>query len=208
MTKTEAINETKYYERDNKENDYAKNIFSKTENMAVILKNVVDEYKELSLSEIEKLIDVNSISYDECIFNMDDKGQGEDYRYQLQFKSELPDSKFLRIDFEIQDEANPKNLGYDIENRALYYACRGLSSQDINCGELEKVYTIWVCNKNIPSDKQHTVVKLSGESLMRDLMQGIIIYRGEKQKNDSGEYDELFNLLDGIFICKEGFTEG
>ncbi len=196
----------------------AKKIFSNKEIMAVILKNVVNEYKELSLSEIENIIDADTISSEDCLLDVNEvkiKGIGTEMsditekliRYDLHFKSRIPKSKkHLHIDFEIQNETNPNTLNYDIEDRAIYYAAREISSQlstvtkNTNYGKLEKVYTIWVCNNNVPAKKQHTIVRLSYKnSKISNLIQGIIIYRGKKQYNDTGEYDELFEFLDGIF---------
>ncbi|MBQ4068665.1 MAG: hypothetical protein IJC76_05390 [Lachnospiraceae bacterium] len=63
----------------------------------------------------------------------------------------------LHIYFEIQNDYKPSNPSYPITKRAVYYAARELCSQlkvvthNTNYAKLEKVYSIWICNENIPS---------------------------------------------------------
>lgn len=142
--------------------------------LARILKEVVEECRELSYEEIEKAIEgeviIDEVFLENGLSNAPELivGQNvEDYqneeglvRYDIRtfLKLSGKDAKrFLKIllDVEAQNEDKP---GYDISLRALFYCCRMISSQlgvefsvdrddPVKYGNLKKVYSIWICAK-------------------------------------------------------------
>ena len=147
-------------------------------------------------------------------------------RYDSRFKAinpELSNEKinfYLHIDLEVQNNYKPTNPKYPIIKRALYYGAREISSQlgiltnSTDYNSLEKVYSIWICNENVPKNLQNTI---SSYSIVKtdkigkcdepvsdyDLMNVIIIRRGDKNIDE-----EIFDYLTGFFtsdiktICK------
>ena len=157
-------------------------------------------------------------------------------RDDLRFKTlnpELCDRKmemnvYFHIDLEVQNNYTPfiyskknkKYIPYPIIKRGLYYAARELSSQlgiltgEDNYASLEKVYSIWICNENIPEELQNTVTlyqigkkDIIGETHDNksdyDLLTVIIIRRG-KVKSDEPIFDYLNAFFSGDIdgICK------
>ena len=94
--------------------------------------------------------------------------------------------------------------------RALYYAARELSAQlgtltkRTNYGQLEKVYSIWICNKNIPEELRDTATEYSIRKSdiigtteepeeTFDLLNVIMIRRGGKSR------EKIFDFLTSVF---------
>ena len=117
----------------------------------------------------------------------------------------------LHIDFEVQNEYVPANLTYPITKRGVYYAARELSSQlgvitsEANYGRLEKVYSIWICNEEVPKELKNTITRyyVNREDVIgtcnepeeyHDLLEVIIVRRGEAPLKDT-----VFEYLHGIF---------
>ena len=117
----------------------------------------------------------------------------------------------LYFDFEFQNEYRDSTLGYPLLKRAMYYVARELDSQlgilteDTDYSSLQKSYSIWICNENIPRDEQNSMTRyhiikedVIGKSRdipeYYDLMEVIMIRRG------SIEIDEdIFDFLNGLF---------
>lgn len=202
--------------------------------IAPILKAIVPEYKKYSVEEVTNFIIKNSIK-DDPIDDVSAMAQMETemssiseklIRYDSRFKAinpELSNEKinfYLHIDLEVQNNYKPTNPKYPIIKRALYYGAREISSQlgiltnSTDYNSLEKVYSIWICNENVPKNLQNTI---SSYSIVKtdkigkcdepvsdyDLMNVIIIRRGDKNIDE-----EIFDYLTGFFtsdiktICK------
>ena len=96
----------------------------------------------------------------------EDKSNNEgNITYDIMFRAGYPGKKDetigLYINLEIQNSYYP---GYPLEARAVYYAARRLSSEltkidnHTNYGELQKVYSIWLCmGDDVPDKKAGTV---------------------------------------------------
>ena len=203
--------------------------------IAPILKNVVPEFKNYSVDEVIDFIVKDSISSDpvddvSCIAqpmetemsSMSEKLVQYDSRFKVLnplLSSEMININ-LHIDIEVQNDYTPGNPTYPIIKRGIYYGAREISSQlgvlthttDYNA--IEKVYSIWICNENIPEIMQNTIssykitkadeIGLTNEPEKDyDLMTIIIIRRGRK----AGEAN-IFGYLEALFtsdierICK------
>ena len=203
--------------------------------IAPILKAVVPEYKSYSIDEVVDFIVKDSITDDPVddvsvlanVMDTESSSMTEKLiRYDSHFKAinpTLSNSKitiYLHIDLELQNEYKPSNPSYPIAKRAIYYGAREISSQlgvlteKTNYNDLEKVYSIWICNDGVPKYLQNTITSyqitkqdLFGEAPELetdfDLMSVIIIRRG-----DGNQDEEIFDYLNAFYasdidrICK------
>lgn len=73
----------------------------------------------------------------------------------------------LHFDLEIQNDYRPTNPKYPIVKRGIYYAAReisyqlGILTEQTNYADIQKVYSIWICNENVPKNLQNTVTMYS-----------------------------------------------
>lgn len=204
-----------------------KDVFKHREIIAPILKYVVKEFKDCTQEEIIRCIDADSIKeivpVSELPAELNDRGTElsavfeKTIYYDVHFKVKNPKlsseiiSVMLHIDFEVQNDYRPRNPRYPIIKRAIYYAAREISSQlstltgKTNYADIEKVYSIWVCNENIPLNLQNTVTRymLKKEDIIGqtneleedyDLMEIIIIRRGDEAADA-----EIFQYLESVF---------
>ena len=213
-----------------------KAFFKHKEAVAPILARVVREYAGYTNKEIAGFIDqdiraegdpVSDLSKEIINRNIELKSIVEKtlfYDFKFEAKNpRLSDDKFLvmlHIDLEFQNKNYESSLKYPIEMRAMYYAARELSSQlpiaseDSQYGKLEKVYSIWVCNENIPAEFRDTITRycLKKEDLLGtvpvdrrfDLMEVVIIRRG----GDNTSGDTLLDYLEGVFGNDRAKVEG
>ena len=161
-----------------KYDEACKMLFLNKEILAPVLKQVVPEYKDCTVDEIIDCIDEASIKDDP----VDDVSVMADalptemtsvseklIRYDARFRAVNPRLTtqsirfYLHIDIEVQNDYAPSNPRYPIVKRGIYYAAREISSQlgvlteKTNYADLQKVYSIWICNENIPKELQNTV---------------------------------------------------
>lgn len=148
--------------------------------LARIMKRFVSEFENCDLKDIEeKYILTNTISVSKTgvqknLTNMvesigvEDKSNNEgNITYDIMFQAGYPGKDYetigLYINLEIQNSYHP---GYPVEARGVYYAARRLSSElkkidkDTNYGELQKVYSIWLCMGDDVSMKEAGTVSL------------------------------------------------
>lgn len=209
-----------------KYDEAAKENLQRPELIAPILKAVVPEYKNYTCEDIIGFIIKDSVHDDP----VDDVSTVADLlpteqssvsdkliRYDTRFKiinprlSDKAISVYLHIDLEVQNNYQPSNPSYPIVKRGIYYGAREISSQlgilteATNYNDIEKVYSIWICNENIPEELQNTVssyritktdeVGITEErDADYDLLHVIIIRRG----NDKGN-EEIFDYLTAFF---------
>lgn len=111
---------------------------------------------------------------------------------------------------ELQNDYKPHSPSYPVIKRALYYAARELSGQlghlteTTDYSELEKVYSIWICNENVPPELRDTATRyviqkkdLIGKTQEPedefDLLNVIMIRRGGEGK------EQIFDFLNAVF---------
>ena len=205
----------------------AKNLFKNKEILAPVLKYAIEEYEDYTVEEIIGFIDGISISIDTPVDDTSVMVDASDtelasisdklIRYDVRLKSLNPKLStadvlvHIHIDFEVQNDYRPTNPKYPVIKRGIYYAAREISSQlgvlteETDYDKIEKVYSIWVCNQNIPPDLVNTMDKyyihkehIIGNSVEPetdyDLMEVVMIRRGA----DTG-VDAIFDYLSGVF---------
>ncbi len=146
--------------------------------LAVILGEVVAEYKGYSRREIMDFIEADSITDEKEMSpgrtNTTVKGDRTEYvqlnektsGFDLAFRAKNPTLSTkdvlvsLHMDVESQKSYRP---GYPIEKRGMYYLARQLSSQltlvtdTTDYNQLEKCYSIWICRDDIPKKFRYSV---------------------------------------------------
>ncbi len=146
--------------------------------LARILKSYVPEFADCSIRDIEEkyifsdTITVSKTGVQKNMTNLvestgiEDKSNNEgNITYDIMFRAGYPGKQGgtigLYINLEIQNSYYP---GYPLESRGVYYAARRLSSEltkidnHTNYGELQKVYSIWLCvGDDVPDKKAGTV---------------------------------------------------
>ncbi len=146
--------------------------------LAVILGEVVAEYKGYSRREIMDFIEADSITDEKEVSpdrtNTTIKGDRTEYvqlnektsGFDLAFRAKNPTLSTkdvlvsLHMDVESQKSYQP---GYPIEKRGMYYLARQLSSQltlvtdTTDYNRLEKCYSIWICRDDIPKKFRYSV---------------------------------------------------
>ena len=210
-----------------KYDEACKAYFKYKETLAPVLKYSIQELRDLTNEEIINCIDSVSISDMVPVSDVSVEIKNENQelssviektiRYDIHFRMKNPKlSKedfmvYLFIDFEVQNDYRPKNPSYKVENRMVYYMCREISSQlgivtqKTNYDDIQKIYSIWVCNENIPKKLQNTMTRyhLIREDIIGctdncevdlDLMEGIIIRRGDDVADE-----DIFEYLQSVF---------
>lgn len=204
-----------------------KALFQNREIIAPVLKEVVPEYKDFTVEEIIRYIDADSIEdvpVDDISVMADrlptemESVSDKLIRYDAHFRAVNPRLSnenlciHLYIDLEVQNHYRPSSPSYPIIKRGIYYAAREISSQlgvlteQTNYGNLQKVYSIWICNEKIPRRLQNTVTMYSVKKTdiigttdepkeNYDLMNIIMIRRGTDAK------EPIFDYLSGVFGC-------
>lgn len=139
------------------DNNYAydsmsKRLLSKKSIICNIMKECIPEYKNLSRKEIIECIEDGGDG--EYINGLNSESINDEEKrvaFDILFTSKLPDSNErigMYIDLETQNRINP---GYDLLDRAIYYASRlidnqkGKTFEGSNYDDIKKVYSIWIC---------------------------------------------------------------
>ena len=207
----------------------SKTIWRYKELIAPILQMTVEEFKDMEISEIIACINEAEITNNKAVDDVSAKIEIETLdtevssisekliRYDTHLKTKNPRLStgeiliMLHIDLEIQNEYKPSDPKYPITKRAIYYAARELSSQlgvlteTTNYNDLEKVYSIWICNTGIPKElhnsitrysmKRENVVGIDNEPVeYHDLINVVIVRRGGEPENDT-----IFDYIDAVY---------
>jgi hypothetical protein len=157
---------------------HSKTILRNKEVLAIILGEVIAEYKGYTRKEVMDFIEMDSMTSEMEVSSgrTNTQVQGENPEFvQLNEKTSYFDLVFraknpllstkdvfvsLHMDIEPQKTYQP---GYPIEKRGIYYLARRLSSQlsllteKTDYGQLEKCYSIWICKDDIPQRDQYSV---------------------------------------------------
>lgn len=199
---------------------------------------VLPEYEGYTVEEIIKCID-SDISKDVPLDDIDPRIENSQtemkgiieklIRYDAHFKARNPKLSTehllvkLHIDFEVQNDYRPRNPAYPIVKRGIYYSARELSSQlgrltaATDFANLEKVYSIWICNENIPENERNTISAYHMErkdilghivedESEYDLMTVVIIRRGKKT-DENGIWDYLQGVFDSDIKTMKKYSD-
>ncbi len=145
---------------------YARNLLSYKELIAVILKAVGHEFREMSIEEIKDSIDADpEIETGRIVGGGEEElfPWGAIVRYDIKFTVHIKNYGNLKlyVNLEAQKSYYP---GYDLVTRGVCYAATLLSGQlekEIESGDydqLKKVYSIWIC-MNAPEKDANTVTE-------------------------------------------------
>ena len=146
--------------------EQAKNALGYKSILAFILAKAVDEFSEMETKDIIDLIEdvyIGKVPVDpghtnvrkgERIYGLNTENSERNeglIRYDILFKvrtsKNAEDAYVIIVNIEMQKE-EPK--GYNLVNRAIYYACRLISSEKqrefvkMNFNDIVKVYSIWI----------------------------------------------------------------
>jgi hypothetical protein len=209
----------------------SKGLLAKREFLAVILKHTIKEYEDMEYQDIADLIDgisrTTEISPGRTNQNLT-TGVNTEFnvlneklsRFDVLFKVKDPKSitgeKTCFIHFDIEPQKNYRP-GYPIEKRGIYYMSRMISSQldvlseNTDYGALEKVYSIWICQDNIPQYEQNTVSMFGMSNLWNskemklkkedhDLMSMVLVRLGNP--DEDSELD-IISFLSALFYARD-----
>ena len=201
-----------------------KAVFAQPRIVAAILRMAVTEYEGMSVDEvlpyildISKETPVDDISQAAMQKLEQERSSlaGKIIRYDLFIKAKNPKAGEINVnlylDFEFQNKYYP---GYSLIKRAMFYVARALDGQltvidkDTDYNSLQKAYSIWICNEDVPKVNQNTMTRyriiqenVIGEAEDNpeeyDLMEVVMIRRGKEEIQE-----EVFDFLDGIFHSK------
>ena len=156
----------------------SKALLRSKEVLAVILGEVVTEYKGYSRKEIMDFIEADSITDEKEVSpgrtNTTVRGDQTEFtqlnektsNFDLSFRAKNPtlSTKDVLISLHMNVESQKTyRPGYPIEKRGMYYLARQLSSQltlvtdTTDYNQLEKCYSIWICRDDIPKKARYSV---------------------------------------------------
>ena len=165
-------------------------IFLNKEILAPILRETVEEYRNLNDKEIIALIDQGSISRADSVSDFPAKMTVDQtdtdmksvtdklIMYDIRFKVALPESRTTKLNFHLLIDIEPQGkyyLKYPLIKRAVYYVAREISAQlgelteETDYGILQKAYSIWLCyDPQIPKRLKNTIsrYKFTKEDLL------------------------------------------
>jgi hypothetical protein len=214
---------SKLRENQKKYDAMAKELLSRKQVIANILKYAVREFKDYSIQEIISFLsgepEVGEDEVDDNIPSKLDVAGRESNSindgvrtFDIKFKVKVPDSNEeaeLIINIEAQGDSNP---GYTLEKRGIYYLSRLISSQynvdfaNSDFDKLKKCYSIWICNKS-SKEYQNTIAEYSfkqtkivgnppDKKSRYDLVSLIMINLGSTDENTDENYKGLIKMLD------------
>lgn len=145
--------------------DAFKRFFSRKAVLAVLLKEIIPDYHDLSISEIEELIissKINSLNAETLA--EEDTIFGSKVLYDVVIQCTEPNTYTLPVleaniifDLEMQRKYQ---MPYSLYDRAIYYTSRLLARQSVEHSSYDKllpVYSTWICLCGIPEELQNTV---------------------------------------------------
>ena len=209
---------------------HAKRLLAQKDVVARILKGVVPEFHHIDLATIanqciEGEPEIGAIPVDMDKTNaarqMPKELRGDNtesasptegwIRFDILFHAIVPQSGeriTLIVNIEAQKTQSHSRLGYALLRRAIYYACRLISSQKetefakSNYDDIKKVYSIWIC-MDAPDEKsainvydmqeRHLLHITKAEKSHYDLLNIIMIYLGAD--NSGNDLIRFLNLL-------------
>lgn len=138
-----------------------KNFFGRKEVLAIILREVVDEFRHKPLTFIKNSIITNDVyAIDDGTQYGDDRDFNGETLYNVAVHCETRETELdvdLFFDLGIQGDYK---TSYEILNRAIYYTSKSLTRQsvvDSSYDELIPVRSTWICFNAIPEDSHNAI---------------------------------------------------
>ena len=156
----------------------SKELLRNKEVLAVILQEVVAEYKGYSREEVMEFIEPDTVTDEKEVSpgrtNSKVVGDSAEFAalnekvsyFDLAFRARNPDlsTETMRVSLHVDVEAQKTyRPGYPVEKRGIYYLARRLSAQlsllteTTDYDQLEKCYRIWICREDIPQKMKYSV---------------------------------------------------
>lgn len=225
---TESMMDSLYGSDNAKYDQHVKHLLASRKLLAEIVKKVVPEFQNTSIDDIaNKYIEgtplVGSIPVDPGLTNAvppkisgdrnEDGAPKEGYiTYDILFHARAPGTGLpitLIINVEAQRTQKESTLKYHLMKRAVFYACRLISSQkerefegkDYN--SIKKIYSIWICMDSPTGDsyinhyhmeEKHLLHRYEESHENYDLINIVLISLGKK-----ADKDRLIHLLQVLF---------
>ena len=208
MTRTNIANTIEINSYTAKYDESVKEMLADKQILARILKYSLEEFANEELSVIIKSMDepvVSQMRMEPGHANLnkiqktseEDQVIGEgkiyfDIRFSVYLGAEL--IKIL-INIEAQKSTNPSKLGYHIDNRAIYYLGRMISSQkevefqNSHYDELKAVRSIWICMDSADDEDSINRIRFTQENVFGkkmklenlDKVQGVVVRLRENE---------------------------
>lgn len=188
-------------------------LFTTKQFLTPILKNIIPEYKNYALKDIEDLITwEGDVDLNPAVYSVEDSGSGDEMptHYDALFSCVLPSKEKVQLnlffDLEMQRKNHP---GYSIIKRGVYYCCRLISrqltssSKENDYDRLKPVYSVWILVNGIPKELQNTIYSMDlAGSFHKEMLDC------SKQAATLGEDGDLIHLrlvyLSENFSIQEG----
>ena len=209
-----------------------KEILADIQVLARIVKHTVAEAGKLSISEIIRCINRESIRIGTVLMEpgltnagridslqTEDSVLNEGYiTYDIRFMLVIAEAVLeVIINIEAQRTSDFKKLGYHLENRIVFYLARLISSQKgINFvkseyDNIKKVYSIWICMDAADDEDLISSISLKSECLFGkqcdftelDKMCGMVI-RIRNNENAAESRNRLIAMLEDVLSTQDG----
>lgn len=189
-----------------------KKILSSKQILSYIMKECIVYYKDIPIQEIPNYIEKEIHHDGEYIIgrNVEDTSIiGAKIEFDLLFTAQKPNSK-QDVDIYINIEAqNDDRVGYDIENRAMYYCSRLVDRQKgnsygfvkSNYNDIKEVYSIWLCfGHSKKKDNDIVVYEWIGRSkkekeIKKGVATAILLYIPEKPEEEEISLQNMISTL-------------
>lgn len=212
-----------------------KEILADIQVLARIVKHTVAEVGKLSISEIIRCINRESIRIGTVLMEpgltnagridslqTEDSVLNEGYiTYDIRFMLVIAEAVLeVIINIEVQRTSDFKKLGYHLENRIVFYLARLISSQKgINFTKSEydnikKVYSIWICMDAADDEDSVNSISLKSDCLFGkqcdfpqlDKMCGMVI-RIRNNENAAESRNKLIAMLEDLLSNQDSETK-
>ena len=212
-----------------------KELFADKQVLANILKYTLDEFMDMSIPDIIAEMDNPVISKVEVdpgctnTSNTSDPGKIEKTSeednvigegkivYDIRFSVYHGDDKIkILMNLEAQNLSKPGNLGYDLDNRIIYYLCRMISAQKevefkhSEYNKIKAVRSIWICLDGNDNEDSINRIELTTKNIFGkeiklnnlNKMQAVIITLRARQNIETSKH-RLIAMLEELISKDE-----
>ena len=209
-----------------------KEVLANKQILARILKYTLEEFSEIDIETIINNMDepeISSMRMEPGLTNTDKVkktseednvlGEGKIY-YDIRFSAYIGKQPIkILINVEAQKSTNKHKLGYQLDNRILYYLGRMISAQkevefvNSDYDNLKAVRSIWICMDTADDEDsinrihfvQDTIYGKEMQLANLDKVQGVII-RLRKNNNLKESENKLIAMLEDLIMRNDSFS--